>query len=105
MTEIEAQAFRAVVLERIGELWNQRRWYRTHHGWIPEQQTEARAELRYLVALARKARALAGPALEREDPVTVAKAEDGYHTYGYHDWQADFNVEGQPEWNGAFTRW
>lgn len=68
---VRAHATEAVLLDRIAELWQDRSWYRTHVGWIPEQQTEDRVELRLLVRLARKARALAAAA---PDPITEAKA-------------------------------
>jgi len=86
---IRAHATEQVLLDRIDELLRYREWYRTHVGWIPEQQTEDRAELRLLVKLARKARALAA---EAPDPMTTAKAEADRGHYpsgvGYHDWQA-----------------
>jgi hypothetical protein len=72
---ILANAYRAVIEDRIHELWTRRRWYAAHLGWIPEQRTDDMAELRYLVGLARKARALAAPPIV---PVGI----------GYHDWQA-----------------
>lgn len=58
---IEDQALRIIVHERIRELWQHRSWFRTHVGWIPQEQTDQRAELRYLIALARQARTIAGP--------------------------------------------
>jgi hypothetical protein len=72
---ITANAYRSVIEDRIHELWKRRGWYAAHLGWIPEQRTEDMAELRYLVGLARKARALSAPPIV---PVGI----------GYHDWQA-----------------
>ena len=69
-----AIALENVVHDRIHELWSRRAWYRSHLGWIPEQQVEDRAELRYLVGLARKARALAAPAT-RDYPATATYHE------------------------------
>jgi hypothetical protein len=73
---ILANAYRAVIEDRIHELWTRRRWYAMHLGWIPEQRTEDMAELRYLVSLARKARALAAP--------PVVKAYDADYWAGDH---------------------
>jgi hypothetical protein len=72
---ILANAYRAVIEDRIHELWAYRTWYRNHVGWLPESQTEDRAELRYLLRIARKARALAAP------PVIPTGMS-------YHDWQS-----------------
>jgi hypothetical protein len=72
---ILANAYRAVIEDRIHELWAYRTWFRNHNTWIPEEQVELRAELRYLLRLARKARALAAPPVIPSD-------------LSYHDWQA-----------------
>jgi hypothetical protein len=58
---IEDQALRVLVHERIATLWRHRAWFRTHVGWIVQEQVDERAELRYLIALARQARKVAGP--------------------------------------------
>lgn len=89
------QAIGAEVLDRIRVLWGYRKWYATHTGWLVEERVDNIRELRYLIALVRKARRES----EQADPVTAAKA--------YHDWQSEPelyvpNVEGQPEFNGAF---
>lgn len=76
---IRAHALEAVVMDRIAELWGYRAWYRSHVGWLPQDQVEHRAELHYLIALVRKSRRLAAPAVERADPIT-----------SYHDWQANY---------------
>ena len=64
---VTAQAYRAVIEDRIHELWKDRTWYRNHPGWIVQQEMESRAELRLLVGLARKARSLARPAIQIEN--------------------------------------
>lgn len=54
MTDSEAIAF--VVTDRIRELINNRTWFRSHVGWIPESQVENNRELRYLLKLRRTAK-------------------------------------------------
>jgi len=68
------QALAVVVEARIGELWRERRWWRTNR-WAdwPDIRRDSDIELRALVRLARTARRLTAP-----DPVTAAK--------GYADW-------------------
>ena len=76
---IEAHAFQAVVEERIAELRGYLRWFRTHQGWIVQERVDTIHELRYLLRLRRKARAIARPIVEREDPLTLAKGD--HHVY------------------------
>lgn len=74
---ILAHAYLAVVDERIHELWVYRQWCRKQRDaahWSP-LRVEYDAELRALVKLAKKARDLARPAIERADPVTLAKGD------------------------------
>jgi len=73
---IRAHAYKAVIEDRIHELWKDRTWYRTHPGWIVEQEMEARAELRLLVGLARKARDLSRPTIQIENYVRAASLFD-----------------------------
>lgn len=96
-TALEDHACRVVLEERIRELWGRRAWYARHNGWIVAQRVEDTAELRILVRLARAARRVSQPAVERLDPITVAQGADdwaGDHPgeypagVGYHDWQA-----------------
>ena len=73
-TAVGDHVLRVMVEERIAELWRYRRWYRTHR-WADwsELRREHDIELRALVRLVRRARALAAP-----DPLTLSK--------GYDDW-------------------
>lgn len=61
---IRAHAYRAVLDDRIAELWRYRAWWRSHR-WAehPLRRIETDIELRALVRLARKARDLARPAV------------------------------------------
>ena len=74
---IQAHAYRVVVDDRIAELWRYRRWWRRYR-WAeyPLRRHEMDVELRALVRLARKARDLSRPALERADAITVAQSQD-----------------------------
>lgn len=82
---VEAEAYRATVDDRIAELIRYRTWYRTHR-WAMTWPSyrEHMDELRALLRLARKARVLARPALERLDPMTLAGADN--------DWRGDHHI-------------
>jgi hypothetical protein len=89
------------VIDRIRTLWGYRKWYRTHNGWIVQEKVDNERELRYLIALVRSARRAA--AAEQQDAVTVAKAHAWVQRDGDHmAYPEDFNIEGMPEFNGAF---
>ena len=102
---ITAHAYRVVIDDRIAQLWRYRRWWRTHR-WAehPLRRQEMDVELRALVRLARKARDLSRPALERLDAVTMAQAEEDLAAGDFYAWPEDFvhNVEGDPAFNGSF---
>jgi hypothetical protein len=80
---VEAHAYKATIDERIAELWFYRSWYRARP-WTLDWPSRADnlVELRHLVRLAREARALARPAIERADPITAyqgwTEAEKAY---------------------------
>lgn len=67
----EDHALRALLYERIRELWAYRQWWRTNR-WAdwPVVRVELHAELRILVGLARKARRMAATA---PDPIAAAR--------------------------------
>ena len=71
-TDRVAHATEAVLLERITDLWIERAWWR-YNRWAdwPDIRREHTAELRALVAVARRARRLASA--EQTDPITEAK--------------------------------
>jgi hypothetical protein len=106
---IRAHALEAVVMDRIHTLWGYRKWYREHNGWLVQDRVEHTAELRYLLQIVRKSRALAAPAIERADDVTAAKHAAAARAATWADrdgdhlaYPEDFNVEGEPAFNGAF---
>jgi hypothetical protein len=127
MNTVTAQAVAASVEGRIAELWKQRQRDRRVAGatWSPARLARE-TELRALVRLARSGRRLARRTEEQRDALSAAKA---YAALGYHAAQAatpagpitedelwggygldpeaasDVNREGQPEFNGAFSRW
>lgn len=76
VTTVTAHAYLVVVEERIWELWRYRQWCRRQpdSAWWTPLRLEYESELRALVRLARKARALAMPAVESLDEMTTAKA-------------------------------
>lgn len=76
-TIIESIAYRNAVDEEIRELWCYRQWYRRQLNaahWSP-LRIENDIKLRALVHVARKARALSRPLVERQDPLTLAKGD------------------------------
>lgn len=81
------QAYRVAIEERIVELLRYRRWYRQHAftiTWPTRHENEA--ELRALVRIARKARAMSRRHVERHDPITLAQYRDwtaGEFMYGF----------------------
>lgn len=110
---IEARVLLVIVEERIATLWRHRQWFRDHVGWIVQEQVDEREELRYLVALLRKARAIAGPEVEASDVFTtwkrardIADLADGDHFVGLDHLPSSRvhvdNVEGDPAFNGSF---
>lgn len=102
---VTAHAYRVTLDEEIADRLHDRRWYRAR-AWTVDWPTRYENEviLRALVKLARKARALSRPVAERADPVTAAKADD-YWAGDHHVYESDpstVNLEGMPEFNGAF---
>ena len=67
-TVVEDQALRAIVEERVRQLWSYRQWFRSHR-WAdwPQERRDLDVELRALVRLARKARRLAAPLVVEAD--------------------------------------
>ncbi len=89
-------AYRALVDERIHQLLANRRWYRANL-WAQwsDLRREDDAELRALLKIARAARKM-GAAVP--DPIDRYKAA----RIGEIAFEDDFNIEGQPEFNGSF---
>lgn len=105
---IRAHALEAVVMDRVHTLWGYRKWYREHNGWLVQDRVEHTAELRYLLQIVRKARALAAPAIERADAISEAKAERerderlSDHMAYPSDFDPHPDLEGMPDFNGSF---
>ena len=90
---IEAHALTVVVDERIAELWAYRRWVRHQPNaafWSP-LRVEYELELRALLRLRRKARALAAPAIpdvyDAEGTLIPRGEYPDPEVLSYHDWQ------------------
>jgi hypothetical protein len=94
MTPTIAQAIAVTLEARAHQLWEQevrdRRWMRAD--WTPARHNRVML-LRELLAIRRTARRLARETVERQDPLTAAKA---YADLGYHAAQAAYEPAAGP---------
>lgn len=100
---IEDHALRVTIDEAIHRRLMDRRWYRRNRDMAHwgELVTENDIALRELLRVRRLARVIAAPIIAREDAITRAKAE-ALRAGDFYAWPDEANVEGMPEFNGAF---